>query len=399
MKATGIVCEYNPFHFGHKYQIEKTREKFPEDAIVCVMSGNFVQRGEPAILNKWERAKTAVENGADAVVELPVPFCIENSSIFSDGAISILESLGVSHISFGSESGNPEKIKKLSNFIYENSDVIERCIKDKVQEGLSYPRARAEIINSLTGFEYDSILKNSNDILALEYVARMKNAEPVLIKRINSEYNDKGLNGTFSSATAIREALYAGIDVANCIPEKEIAAIDTFLGGRKSDDGGNPYLERVFNILRYKVLSSSAEELNQIFGAEEGLGSLLKKNIRSCNSYDDAVNVLKSKRYTQTRIKRVILNTVLDITGDQVKAAKPYIRILAVSDRGAEYIKQVKKERTDLAFIDNFGRNNIKNSENSSILELNIKATDIYNQITGLDLYEYSEYVKKALKL
>ncbi|MCL2256445.1 MAG: nucleotidyltransferase family protein, partial [Firmicutes bacterium] len=201
MKICAVICEFNPFHNGHKYVLEKAKEMSCCDAVLCIMSGNFVQRAEPSIINKANRTKVALENGADFVVELPTMFAIMTGELFSYGAINIINQIKtVTHIAFGSECGNIESLKKTANL--QLSEEFNEKLKNMLKSGMSYSSA----MSILSGFEM-----KSNDILAVEYLKQLlkinSNIEPIAIKRQKSNYNDKGLIENFSSATAIREAL------------------------------------------------------------------------------------------------------------------------------------------------------------------------------------------------
>ena len=393
MKALGIVAEYNPFHNGHKYHLEQSMRESGADVCVAVISGNLMQRGEIAILDKWIRAEMAVRNGVNLVVEMPVIFACNNAGYFAHGGVEILEALGVSTISFGSELGNMDEISRIARAMDENKEIIENLIKGSVKAGLAYPRARHEALVSLLGEEAAEHLDNPNNILAFEYIRAMKKAKPMTVKRLGAGYHDQHSDIPMASATAIRRAISEGREIFQSVPgiSGEIIARE----GKKLAEQ-----EMLFDLLRQKILSTSAGELNNIFGAEEGLGSALKKGVRYWKSYEDIIEDLKSKRYTRTRIARVLAMSLLGITRSDVKNAQNYIRVLAFDEKGSAYLKQVKKSGDcPLPVITNINKDTEDCPEILSTLEKDILAADIYNLATGRDLYANSEFVRKPLKL
>ena len=393
LTALGIIAEYNPFHNGHKYHLMQSLKESGADVCVAVISGNFMQRGEIAMLDKWTRAEMAVRNGANLVVEMPVVFACSNAGYFAQGGVEILEALGVSTISFGSELGNMDEIIRIARAMDENEEIIENSIKEAVKAGLAYPRARHEALESILGEESAAHLDNPNNILAFEYLRAIKKAQPMTVKRQGAGYHDHQADMPLASATAIRRAIAEGREIFQSVPEisGEIIARE----GKKLAEQ-----EMLFDLLRQKILSTSAGELNNIFGAEEGLGSALKKGVRYWKSYEDIIEDLKSKRYTRTRIARVLAMSLLGITRSDVKNAQNYIRVLAFDEKGSAYLKQVKKSgNCPLPVITNINKDTEDCPEILSTLEKDILAADIYNLATGRDLYANSEFVRKPLKL
>lgn len=393
LKALGIIAEYNPFHNGHKYHLDQSLKESGADVCIAVISGNFTQRGELALLNKWTRVEMAVKNGVNLVVEMPVIYACNNAGYFAKGGVEILEALGVSTISFGSELGNMDEIGRIARVISDNEVIIENAIKEAVKGGLAYPRARHEAMVSILGEEAAEHLDNPNNILAFEYLKHMAKAQPMTVKRQGAGYHDQNSEQMLASATAIRKALAGEDDISHAVPDftREILF-------REKMNFANQ--EKLFDILRQKILTTPAEELNNIFGAEEGLGSAMKKGVRYWKSYEDAVDNLKSKRYTRTRIMRVLSQTIIGITRHDVKEAQNYIRVLAFDEKGSTYLKQVKKSgECTLPIITNINKDTEDCQQIISTLEKDILAADIYNLATGSDLYMNSEYVRKPLKL
>lgn len=387
-KVIGIIAEYNPFHNGHKYQLAQSLKISEAGICVAVISGNFTQRGEPALLDKWTRAEMAVRNGVNLVVEMPVIFACSNAGAFAQGGVEILENLGADIISFGSESGNIDELKDISRAIAENDEIIEEEIKKAVRKGLTYPKARSIALKNILGEQGASLLESPNNILAVEYIKRMKTAEPMTVRRFAADYHQEEASGDFASATAIRRMLCRGENISRVIPEFSWE----ILTKNANDIADN---EMMFRLIIQKILCSSADELNEIYGAEEGLDNIMKNRVRYWKSYEDIISDLKSKRYTRTRVSRVLVNTLLGITREDCRNACNYIRVLAFDEKGSGLLRKAKKEGTSIPVITNINKDAHKYPEILSTLEKDILAADIYNFACMRDLYEYSDFVKK----
>lgn len=389
LKAVGIIAEYNPFHNGHKYHLEQALTESGADVCVSVISGNFTQRGEIALLDKWTRAEMAVRNGVNLVVEMPAVFACSNAGYFAEAGVEILEALGAESICFGSESGNTEELSRIAREIESNMEKLEEEIKTGVKEGLSYPRARSQAILKLFGEKAASIIESPNNILAIEYIRRMKNARPLAVKRLGAGYHDTDSLDGMASATAVRKLLKEGGDISRIVPEISREMLEKHKGHFADSQVLTP-------LIIQKVLQTSAEELNSVFGAEEGLGNIMKNRVRYWKSYEDIVDDMKSKRYTRTRIERVLVHTLLGIKREDMLCASKYIRVLAFDEKGSRYLKQVKKSgECYLPVITNINRDTDAFPEIRATLGKDILAADIYNMACGRDLYAYSEYVKK----
>ena len=394
MKSFGIVAEYNPFHKGHLYQINETKkyisEKDNDEAVaVAVMSGNLTQRGEAAAFNKWKRAEMAAACGVDLVVELPTVYACSSAGDFAAAGIKILENLGVDYISFGSESGDIEQLKRIANLIKENEDLIESAVKAKVKDGLSYPRARQEALSAWLNEEEMELMGNPNNILALEYLKNISRAHPLTIKRAGAGYNDAEAKDGLASASFIRKKLEKDDEGTLWMPPEA----SELIAEEKSCT-----MDMLYPLLVHKVISSSAEKLESVAAGGEGLGNKLKNSIRKCSSYDELVDMLKSKRYTRTRISRFLAHVLLDIHAEDIEKGGLYIRVLAFTGRGAKYLKKVKKEgQCQLPVITNINKDVFP--EVNHILEKDIMAADIYNLVMKKDLYECSEFVQQVRRL
>lgn len=365
MQVSAIICEYNPFHTGHKYQIDSIRENIEDVAIVCVMSGDFVQRGDVAIIDKHTRAKIAVENGADLVLQLPAFFSTQVAEIFARGGVSLINSLGcVDFLCFGSESGDIEKLYERAN-----SDIDKEILRQSLKAGNSFASSY---------FTSESIINMSNDILATEYIRALQGVKsdirPYAIKRQGANYNDKALNENFSSATAIRESLKKG----------DISKIEPFIpSGAQNYFDIIKFDEDFFELIKYAIISKK-DKLNEIFEIGEGLENRILSKIEESKDMEDLIKNIKSKRYTYTRIRRILFNILLDIKKTDIEEIKrrnfylPYVRVLAFNDRGREVLKEIKKIG-NIKIINKVANHSVQEPYEKMLFEKDILATKIYN--------------------
>lgn len=383
-KCVGITAEYNPFHNGHLYHLEQSKLATGAQISVAAMSGNFVQRGHMAICSKWERAEAAVKCGIDLVVEIPTVFACNSAPVFASAAVEILENLGADWISFGSESGNIEELKEISRAMNEKETLIEKLVREKVKEGLSYPRARRDAVASILGDEKADLLDLPNNILAIEYLKRIQNAKPVTVKRQGPGYNELEPCEDMASASAIRSMVKSSKNVETLTPEPSTEMLKKAL---------HPLEDKIFQIICAKVLTSSREELDRVFAGGEGLGNKLKNEIRKASAYAQLIQRLKSKRYTRTRIERFISHVLLDIGAPDLYPN--YIRVLAFNKAGSRYLKEVKKKGIcSLPIITNINKDAQNDVALMSAIEKDILAADIFNLASGRNLYDESDYVR-----
>lgn len=383
-KCVGITAEYNPFHNGHLYHLEQSKLATGAQILVAAMSGNFVQRGHMAICSKWERAEAAVKCGIDLVVEIPTVFACNSAPVFASAAVEILENLGADWISFGSESGNIEELKEISRAMNEKEPLIEKLVREKVKEGLSYPRARRDAVALILGDEKADLLDLPNNILAIEYLKRIQNAKPVTVKRQGPGYNELEPCEDMASASAIRSMVKISKNVETLTPEPSTEMLKKAL---------HPSEDKIFQIICAKVLTSSREELDRVFAGGEGLGNKLKNEIRKASAYVQLIQRLKSKRYTRTRIERFISHVLLDIGAPDLYPN--YIRALAFNKTGSRYLKEVKKKGIcSLPIITNINKDAQNDFALMSAIEKDILAADIFNLASGRNLYDESDYVR-----
>lgn len=379
MKGVGIVVEYNPFHNGHKYHCDKAREY--GDVVVAVMSGNFVQRGEPAIVNKWERTKMALNSGVDIIVELPVFYSTQSAEIFSRGAVGILNELKVSKLVFGSETGDVESLEKIAKL--EENEEFQESLKKYLKDGNSYPTAYSLTLKNLG--EEDSL--NSNDILGVEYIKGIKfwksSIESVAIKREKSGYYTHECIDGISSATGIRKRLEESSCFKDVVPEVTYKILTESIL-----NGNTVKLEMFYELIRYRILLER-ENLENIQDVEDGFSNRLYSSALKNRKYIDFFNDILTKRYTLGRIQRILIHILLNITKDitkEVKVKVPYIRVLGFTQRGREYLKQLKKEDESIKVLTSL--KNIKKiltDKEKELLELNEVSDRIYSM---LNFYE-----------
>ncbi len=402
MKVLGIIAEYNPFHLGHLYHLNESKRITGATHTIAVMSGNFVQRGEPAIADKWTRAGMAIENGVDLVLEMPFVFASSSAEFFGEAGISLLDSLGiVDYVSYGSETGCDIQIEKVADFLVDENDDFKYLLKKSLSEGKSFPLAREEAI-SLLRPELKGLLDHSNNILAVEYQKAAKKIKSqihfVSVKRIGSSYNETHMTEvSFSSATSIRKKIHeeGSGNIIKQMPTKSIELLNTF----KSINKAYPRKEDLFTYLKYKIKMSENKELREIEGMREGLENLLKAAIYSSHDYDEFIEKIESKRYPRSSMQRLLLHLLLDLKKIELNEFRNcnnyYGRVLGFNEKGRELLKTVKKI-SETKIITNINRQFPKDALLSRMLSYDIKATDFYMLLLSLNGRSTSENQDKT---
>ncbi len=341
-KISYIIAEYNPFHNGHKYQLEKTRELTKCDYLAVIMSGEFVQRGEPSVLDPEKRAGIAIENGADIVFELPLQFATASSDYFAYGAMDIIRNIGrEATVSFGSESGDISRLKAAAEIMVKDESTMFAMIRDFMGKGESMPRAREKAMESL-GLEDMDLLRKSNNILGVEYIKHgMKmmgdNCSFITVKRIGAGYNES-IKNRMMSATGIRKDLFSGGDAwRGSVPSQTEKALD-----RKQCCGSGKMLE----LLQYSVMKEG-KRIRRFRGVVDGLENRIIRAVETAGSLEDAVDAVSTKRYAKTAVKRVFLSIILGLKKDDfhavLKGNTPYINVLAEGERSRELLRDIKE--------------------------------------------------------
>ncbi len=348
MKTIGIITEFNPFHKGHEYLIQTAKEQTKADRVIVVMSGSFVQRGEPAIFDKWTRAEAALKNGADLVLELPILFATANAEIFARGAIRTLGETGlVDTLCFGSESGDLNTLKEATHIMTNETEEYRRLLKEYLNLGMSYPSARGKALERVSTIS-SNVLTQPNHILAIEYLMALDKykykIEPMTIQRHGSDYHSTSLKDITASATAIRKGLFTNnlidqIEALSHVPYNCKVIYQQAIADGKAPISWNGLTDAI----NYKLRLLSAKEIEGIFEVTEGLENRILQSIKNGYSMDELVSFIKSKRYTRTKIQRILLHILLDIQASEVnyfskKLTLPYIRVLGFQKEKADIL-------------------------------------------------------------
>lgn len=396
MKIVGLVVEYNPFHNGHLYHLNKSKEITNSTHSIAVMSGNFLQRGEPALFDKHKRAEIAVSNGVDLVLELPSLFACQSAEIFSHGAITLLNSLNcVDTVCFGSEEGDIDILHQIASILTFEPFEFKNTLKNYLDEGMLFAVARSKALydyisnNNLLEISEErlsNILNSSNNILGIEYIKSLikinSSIKPYTITRFKSEYNSEDISSSICSATAIRKVLSSSYDlnnICNVIPSNTLDIIDKSI----KDNFYPMFDEYYFDIIKQIVLRDITT-LSKYFDVNEGIENKIYKSVFTSNSLHDLHQAIKSKRYTLTRVKRILNNILLGITKDDMNKVKsihniPYVRVLAFNDKGREILKQIKLN-SDVCIINKFANIDFKSDDLfETLINYDIKASNMYN--------------------
>ena len=407
MKILGIVAEYNPFHLGHKYQLEMAKKLSKCDAVVVVMSGNYVQRGEPAIIDKYKRAEMAVNNGADLVIELPFPFSCQNAELFALGAIKELKKLNVSTISFGCENTDINILYKIADFQLNNTKEYSSLLKKFISEGLSYPSAinnTVKILLNETCSHTDDLILSPNNTLGLEYIKAAKkidfNVDFLPIKRHLAQHNDKEIKNKFSSATAIRNEILAfNLNKARfSMPRNSYSILKDYFKENKMFNSLENYLDLIY----YKILSNGKSYIKTIYDVSEGLENKIYDNVCKHKTLDNFIMSIKSKRYTYSRIRRILLNILLDIKTEDINhllnIENNYVKALALNEKGKDILNYAKQNNTAIITkFSDYKRNGI-NPSLDKIFELTNNSSNIYYlPFEHSDRYFNTEYKKNII--
>lgn len=367
LEIAGIIAEFNPLHNGHKYLLDYAKSH--SDLVVCVISSNFVQRGEPSIISKFERAKTAVMSGADICVELPTPWSMSTAQNFAFGAISQLIKYNIDTLYFGSESGNLQGLLKVASAL--NSKEFNEKMKDGLNDNLTYAKLRQNVLYELLG-EDANLLEGQNDTLAIEYISAAKkfnsNIKFVPVKRQGANHNDKNEINEFSTSTLIRNAIKDNRieDVKKFVPQCSYEVLS---------NSNFAFIDKLNLAIMAKLKTMKYEEFSKLPDLSEGIENRLYGALKSSVDYADLCEKVKTKRYTMARIRRLILSAFLGIDNSFFLKKVPYSRVLATNFQGLKYISQIKSENIILQVSE------LKNLDEFSnkIFDLECKISDVYN--------------------
>ena len=400
----GIIAEYNPFHNGHLYHLLKSKEETKSEYTIAVIGGNFTQRGEASLIDKWTKAEMAIANGIDLVIELPLLYSISSAENFADGAIKILNSLKiVDNISFGTETEDLNKLNIISNILYNEPKEFKILLEKSLQKGISFPKAREEALtNYLNDKSYAPIIHSPNNILGIEYLKSLKKHKskinPICIKRKDAGHLTTDYTGKITSATAIRNLIKQNNNklVKNFLtPSSYTILMDEIKKGHFVGD------TRLFeNIIIYNLRNITTEQIANLPDVSEGLENLIKKAANSCNTIDELINIVSSKRYTETRIRRILLYCLLNITKKDMSVSKkcnPYIRVLGFNNNGKKLISEISKANPKLSIITSVKKfiDSNTNKNLQTMLNKDIYATNVYSIGFLNDSWSNLDFTKK----
>ena len=399
----GIISEYNPFHNGHLHHLIESKKLTNSDYSIVVMSGNFTQRGEVSIIDKWSRAQMAIENGVDLVIELPTIYAISSAENFASGAIKILDSLEiVNFVSFGSECNNISTLQEVTDVLTNEPPEYKTLLTHELSSGVSFPKARERALmmylNNVCKFA--NVLSSPNNILGIEYLKALKRQNspiiPVTIKREGAAYNDDEIpvSSRFASATSIRKLCCShDIDILQkFLPESSFYILeDCIKNGHIVKD-----LSEFDKLIIYTLRKMSVEEIANLPDVSEGLEFAIKKAANSCNSIVEFLNIVKSKRYTSTRLQRILLYTLLGITKKDMEISKktlPYVRVLGFNDNGKNLISEIYSRNPKIniitsvkKFLDNNSNKNLRRMLDIDIFSTNVFTIGFeYDSLNNLD--------------
>ncbi|MCY6356717.1 nucleotidyltransferase [Clostridium sp. ZS2-4] len=383
MNLTGIITEYNPLHNGHLYHIKESKKQTNCDGLICVMSGNFVQRGTPSLIDKWSRAETALKNGIDLVIELPAIYSLSSAEFFAFGAVSLLNNLGiVNNLCFGSESGDINLIKQIADILIKEPENFKLQLKSYLDKGLSYPVARSKALSSF--FENNSsitdVLFSSNNILGIEYCKSLiklnSDIKPYTIQREGSAYNSINIEKKFCSATSIRKHLKEKDNSIDLLIEK--VPINSFnVIKNMYNKNSLTFEDSILSFLKFKIFTYE-NKLENLPDVSEGLHNKIYKALNQSNTYEELISKIKSKRYTETRINRILCQYFVGFDNYNTKLLRtlscPYARVLGFNKRGREILKELKSTSLIPIYIK-------LPKDLSNSLELDILATKAYSLI------------------
>ncbi len=416
MKVLGIIAEYNPFHNGHLYHLNKSREITDAAYTVCVMSGNFIQRGEPAIINKWARTRMALSAGIDLVIELPSVYAFASAEFFAFGAVKLLDATGVVNtICFGSESGRIDELEQTADILKDEPPEYRGLLAEMLEKGLSFPAARAAAMEkylsrfSNNNFDAREILASSNNILGVEYIKALKRLKsaitPVTIKRIGNDYNSPDIDGPVSSATSIRNLIMKS---GNCHDESLTSALPSFSAKVLEEEfaaGKGPIFPETFEKLILALFRRMPpEQVKELPYVTEGLENRLKQAADKSTTLSEFIDNVSTRRYTTTRIQRILFNALSGMTSQEFakfyqNGGPQYIRVLGFSDAGRELLAAMKETASLPVIIKTANLKYLKNPLAVRMFEIENILTDIY--VLGYENPNYraggQEYTQKVI--
>ena len=402
MKAAGIICEFDPFHNGHKYLIDSVHREISPDAVVCVMSGAFTQRGEPASWDKFARAKAAVKGGADLVLELPALYAVNSAEYFARGGVRILKGLGcVEYLAFGSESGDSDGLMKAAALTVSESPQFSDAVKEAVNEGLSYPAAYQKAVSRVYPEIDAQLFEDPNDILGISYIRQIIKQDAgmgiYVLKRAGAFHDSDDDSSEFVSASFVRKVLDTGFSnfedalVHAMMPESTSMELNS--GGVLS----HPSKDRLFAMTVSCILGASGEKLSSLPEVSEGLENRIRESVYKAKDMESLAECIATKRYTQARVSRILMQLLLGIDKEVLAAAESsgaaYAKVLAFNGQGAKVLRYAQ-EHGNIPVLSNINKNIMIDDAANRMLAIDILSNDIYSILCGKAPEEHSDKVR-----
>ncbi|HEX2946558.1 MAG TPA: nucleotidyltransferase [Clostridia bacterium] len=395
MKVLGIVAEYNPFHNGHLYHLQASRAMTGADCVVAIMSGNYTQRGEPALVDKWARAEMALLSGVDLVIELPVVYAMASAEYFAFGAVRLLDSLGVvDTLCFGSEFGLINKLKQAADILFEEPEEYKTILRAYLSSGKSFPDARqkalAEYLKTKYGKdELSELLKNPNNILGVEYLKALRRLNsrivPLTVGRVGNDYNSAELTGRISSATSIRNVLssnpwYSARELLeSCLPNTSLAVLE-----REAEIGRGPLFPHDFTQLLLTTLRRMTnDEIKKLPYMENGLENRIRLAVDNSATWQELVDRIGTRRYTATRVQRILFGALAGLNNETLEyftrlGGPPYIRVLGLNETGKKLLSEIRGKAALPVITKTAGHKKSTVVGVAEMLRLEAQATDQY---------------------
>ena len=399
-----VIAEYNPFHNGHLYQFQKAKKDTDSKYSIAILGGNFTQRGSTSVIDKWSKAQMALDNGFDLVVELPLLYSISSAENFAEGSIKLLDSMKVvDFLSFGTETDDLQILDKIATILYEEPKAFKSLLSIELKKGISFPKARS---NALMMYlkdiqKYTNILSSPNNILAIEYLKALKKyksiIKPYSIQRFEADYNSNEITGNIASSTAIRNIVKNDNIplLKKLLPESSFSILfENIKNGHIVSDLSVFEKEIIYNLRKMDI-----NEIKDLPDVSEGLEHLIKKAADSCNTLNDLLNMISTKRYTKTRLQRILLYSLIGISKNDMDMSKkvyPYMRVLAFNDKGKFLVSEIAKANPKLEIITSVKRfMDLNTNRNYKIMmQKEILATNIYTLGFEQDSLSNLDYTK-----
>lgn len=408
-KVLGIIAEYNPFHNGHLYHINESKKAVNADYVVAIISGNFVQRGDTSLIDKWSKAEMTIKNGADLVIELPLLYSISSAENFAEGGIKMLNSFNiVDYISFGSELCDVNILNEFADVLFHEPKEFVSVLNHELSKGFSYPKARENALlmylNDIR--KYANILSSPNNILAIEYLKALKKYKssivPVSINRNKVDYNSTEIIDGFASATAIRKIAMTNDvwSLRQAMPKSSFDIMYECLRAGKTVSSLAKFEKEII----YNLRKMSISEIANLPDVSEGLEYSIKNAANSCNTIDELISIVKSKRYTTTRLRRILVYCLLGITRKDMQDSRkvtPYVRVLGFNEKGKELLSGISHANPKLEIVTSV-KKYFETSTNrilKNMLAKDVFATDIYTLGYDYDSSSNLDYTHPIVSL